>query len=87
MVGVASAYLKDVDLFNLLSLNLYDLRKHSDESVLGEIRRAYCRVMLITHPDKAKDGPEIAQQLKMLKDFLYDFDSCTLKYYLGSRSS
>jgi hypothetical protein len=37
MVGVASAYLEDADLFNLLGLDPYDLRKHSNESVLGEI--------------------------------------------------
>jgi hypothetical protein len=75
MVGITSTHLKDVDIFNLLGLDPYGLQNHSSKSALKEIQRACRRVMLVAHPDKANDGPEIAQQLNILKDLLYNFDS------------
>ena len=75
MVGVASAHLDHVDIFNLLGLDPYKLRSQPHQSILGVVRKAYRKVMLIAHPDKAKNGHKTAQHLNILKNFLFNFDS------------
>ncbi|KAF2240903.1 hypothetical protein BU26DRAFT_202101 [Trematosphaeria pertusa] len=75
MVGVDFPNLRQVDIFDLLGLDPYALQNLTPEAQLEDIRRAYRRVMLVSHPDKAVENDDgKATLLNVLKDFLCNFD-------------
>ncbi|KAJ9655778.1 hypothetical protein H2201_008728 [Coniosporium apollinis] len=75
MVGVSFRHLEEVDIFNLLGLDLYELQDWILEKKLKKLRIAYLRGMRVAHPDKTQTKEHFkAQQLNTLKEYLYGFD-------------
>ncbi|KAI9770365.1 MAG: hypothetical protein M1839_003207 [Geoglossum umbratile] len=74
MVGVGHRGLEDVDIFDLLGLD-----PNGDQDV-RQLKKAYRRAMLVTHPDKTAINPNRTGdnakvvQLNEVKEFLCDFD-------------
>ncbi|KAI9776693.1 MAG: hypothetical protein M1839_009420 [Geoglossum umbratile] len=88
MVGVGHRGLEDVDIFDLLGLDPFDFSNFKPFDFLEpsvsrvqevqQLKKAYRRLSLITHPDRKGDIAKF-KQLSQLNEYLFRFNtSCPL---------